>query len=199
MTSTPEFWASLSALAAIVTAVVAVWALLRQESLGRKQARPVLVPTVELRLEPTRLNFCVQNYGPSTAFDVALVFDDADKWQSSDMPKSLQDLIKMFRNPIPTWAPGQRAETIYSWSAGTPPEEDFDKIPIRFTGRISYKSDLRPWWGIGRKRFQENFTLSTELWHEAMPTPGYSDSVKGHLKRIADSTAAIKDQLRQRK
>jgi hypothetical protein len=184
-------------LAAICTAVVAVWALLRQESLSRKQARPVLIPSVELRSEPTRLNFCVENYGPSAAFNVELTFDDAALWELADMPQSLQDLIAMFGQPVPTWAPGQRAETLYSWAASMPPEGDFEKIPVRFTGRIAYRSDLRPWYGVGRVRFTERFTLSTELWHEAMPAPGYSDSVKGHLKRIADSTTAIVAQLRK--
>lgn len=88
----PEIWTAASALAAIVTAVVAVWALLRQESLSRSQARPVLVPTIELRSEPLRLNFCVENYGPSAAFDVKLIFDDAAIWMSTGMPRSLRDL-----------------------------------------------------------------------------------------------------------
>ena len=90
MNPTPEFLASSSALAAIVTALVAIWALLHQESLSQKKARPVLIPTVELRFEPKRLNFCLQNYRPSSAFDVELTFDGAQEWLTPEMPESFK-------------------------------------------------------------------------------------------------------------
>lgn len=93
---------------------------MRQESSSRRQSRPVLVPSIELRDEPVCLNFALQNYGPSAAFDVKVVFDDLDIWRTTvGMPTSVIEVGSASEDRGSTWAPGQRFETIYSWGAGT--------------------------------------------------------------------------------
>jgi hypothetical protein len=189
------FWAGVSGLGTLATAIIAIWALIRQESQSRERSRPVVLPTIELRHEPMRLNFYVENYGPSAAYDVKLTFENHEAWKAGDAEKSITELAQMFDTTVPMWAPGQRIGTLYAWSAAHS-EQDFDNIPKTVKGTVRYRGNSRHWYGA-RMRFEERFELTAEIWLLAHPEPESSDSVKGFIKKISNATNTMAGSIQQ--
>lgn len=189
------FWAGASGLGTLATAIIAIWALIRQESQSRERSRPVVLPTIELRHEPMRLNFYVENYGPSAAYNVKLTFEKHEAWARGDAEKSITELAQMFDTTVPMWAPRQRIGTLYAWSAAHS-EQDFDKIPKTVKGTVSYRGNGRYWYGA-KMRFAERFELTAEIWLLAHPEPESSNSVKGFIKEISKGTNTMADSMRQ--
>ncbi len=178
--------AGLSALAAVVTAAIAVVALGHTARDSRDRSRPMMVAEFQLAVNnDAAIDLVVRNAGPSIARDVTVTFDprlvvpdDGDRYVTPS-------LIRRYAAVIDAFAPGQEFRNVW-WSGrdkGGPDLENHEPTPDEVVVTISYR-------GIGRHTYREAFRLHINS--ILMTTRSTSStSVPGRLAGMHKSLATI--------
>lgn len=176
----------MSALAAVVTAMIAVLALGQTARDSRERSRPMMVAEFQLAANnDSAVDFVVRNAGPSIAHNVSVTFtpalvvpDDGDRYVTPS-------LIRRYESAIDTFAPGQEFRNVW-WSGrdkGGPDLQNHEPTPDDVEVTITYG-------GIGQQVYRESFRLHVNS--ILMTTRSTSStSVPGRLAGIHTSLAAI--------
>lgn len=176
MSTVTDIWsavfAGLSALAAIVTAAIAAWALFGSRADSRARSRPVIV--AELRkatlTHGTQL-LVIKNYGQSVARHVVVTLDPQMPVAGEDHGETQLPFIRQrYSAPIPVIAPKQALSNVY---VGGPGEH---QVPEQLRVMVSYVGD-------DDYKYSDTFELHTKtLGVETDSTP--SDSNNRELRQI---------------
>lgn len=187
--------AGMSALAAVVTALIAIVALSQTARDSRERSRPMMVAEFQLAANnDSAVDFVVRNAGPSIARSVEVTFtpalvvpDDGDRYVTPS-------LIRRYAAVIDTFAPGQEFRNVW-WSGrdkGGPDLQNHEPTPDEVEVTITYR-------GIGRQIYRESFRLHVNS--ILMTTRSTSStSVPGRLAGIhksLDTIAAASKQIAQ--
>lgn len=173
-------FAGVSALAAIITAIVAVWALVNQARDSRDRSRPLV--TAAFRPGPSfthgMLYLVIKNAGASVARDIAIGFDpEIERNAPSGRPRRTAEHIPMrYAKPVPVLAAGETLANIYVHMAN-----DEEEMPRQLKVSVAYADDRgRPYSG--------SFELDADLYGSATSAnPGGSD----YDKRSAQGIEAL--------
>lgn len=108
-------FAGLSALGAIITTLIAAWALRETRKDSRDRTRPVLIAQLRRAvLSHGTLDLVIANHGASSAHDVTVTFDpqieSAEALPDSDMRKWI---AQRYSSAIPQWPPGMTYSNVY--------------------------------------------------------------------------------------
>lgn len=180
----------LSALAAILTAVIAIVALTATARDSRERSRPVVMAMFRLaEHSDTSFDFVVRNYGPSAARDVEVKFDppldDEARKQSTT-----QALAERFDARIPLLPPEAEVSNVY-WSGkndGSNKLVNKLRTPAKVTVTITYK-------GTRLRRYTEVVPLDAD-WMGLATHSVSSTSTPGRMKQIAESLKNIADETK---
>ncbi|GAA4283675.1 hypothetical protein GCM10022261_12060 [Brevibacterium daeguense] len=175
-------WTAIAALAAVVTAVMAIRSLNAQKRIAKDSARPVVVPTIEADVRSGKIEFVLKNYGLTPALDLDVSFDDL----VSHGEPTLDDLGAMLRSAlshrIPVFAPGQEWRAVIAFRTV---DEDEVPIPDTFTVTLGYVGPERD------VRFGEDevpFTLSVKHLKGMVRTVHSDHDVEQRIKQVRNAT-----------
>ncbi|MBO9555582.1 hypothetical protein [Cellulomonas sp.] len=177
---------AISTIATVVTALVAIGALLAAARDSRERARPYI--TVELAPAPLSgfsAVLRVVNSGQTVARDVVLKFEPEltprePKPGSND---AIRSVARRYSEPIPNLSPGQALTN--TWQTWTD-HGVLSSAPERCTVAVSYRS--------GRRVIRESFILDTRT-VSSESDPVASNSELGSIRRVAVSLEAIKQSM----
>ncbi|WP_406025917.1 hypothetical protein OH802_05695 [Nocardioides sp. NBC_00850] len=171
-----------SAVAAIVTAVVAGWALNQQRKDSHDQARPVVIATLRPgpRTSHGSMYLIVKNAGASLARRVRVTFSPTlptAEIASSGQPAIAGPFItRRYAEAIPVLGPGEALNNIYCNLT-----HDDEGIPHQVTVAVSYEDDR------GRT-YTDTYPLDLDIYRlETFSSPGDTD----YSKRVAKATEAM--------
>lgn len=176
-------WASVSALAAVVTSFVSVLTLghIRRDS--RDATRPMVV--VELRdvpLATATMSLVVRNLGRSVARNVTITFDPPLP-QPDDIHGGLVHHVnRRYADPIPTLTPGTRLENIWRFKGDA---DQGQEVPSERVVATAVYEDTR-----GRT-YEDRYVLATDI-HEwgTLTEPSGTDD-KALRKREVKALEAV--------
>lgn len=182
----PTDW--LSAVSAVLTLAVAVWAALyakgqlgeaktareQTKKLEQEKAQPYVVVYMEESISPEFIDLVIRNYGQTAAYDVTLNINPA--------PTRTQDDAEVVELPevIPVLAPGQEWRT--HWDQAT--ERYGSSLPDRHEGTVTY-------WGRPADIYKEQ--LSSEVVLDWSIYKIRRRMVKYGLHDLAKATRDIRD------
>jgi len=134
--------AALSSFAAIVTAVVAVWALIAAVRDSHERSRPVVVAEFRLAAHNDEaFDLVVRNVGQSIARDVTVTFAPEIEAREDDARDLTSYLVERYADPISAIGPGQELTNV--WWSGVARGEDTlvnsERTPEEVTVSIGYK------------------------------------------------------------
>lgn len=160
-------FSGVSALAAILTALVALWALQGTRYDSRERTRPVIVAELsDGPLADGTQMLVIRNFGQSVASDVDVAFDPPLTNAAADKaPTNASIITARYRLPIPTFAPGMMLSNLYRTVGGPQAAEP---VPDRVKVRVAYA-------GPGDRRYQDTFDLDVALLSQAETTTGSED------------------------
>lgn len=172
--SNPDAWfAGASALAAVVTGVVAIWALVSAQKDSHDRSRPIVVARLRIgpRMSDGITYFVISNMGQSIARDVSVRFDPA---LSGDRTTDPYWIAKRYENPLPLVAPDETWVNIwYAYEEGG----DY-RPPPKTQVRVAYKDDR------GRS-YEDQFTIDNDtLAHHTEANPAGKDMEKRTVKAL---------------
>lgn len=146
---TGDTWAGLQFAVLVVAAIVAYRQVRETRRLRDDQTRPFVVVDVE----PDDFIFmiAVANLGPTMARDVRITIDPP---LTSSIKGEELDRVKMFREAIPSLAPGRRIRTILDSSISRERQE----YPDIYTVRVRYTDDT------GQRHFDDNQVIDLGLY-----------------------------------
>jgi hypothetical protein len=176
-----------SALAAIVTAVIAVLSLLSTASDSRSRSQPMVL--AEIRRAPdadTSFDLVVRNAGPTVARDVQVTFDPLLVLpdERPDESYATSWIVKRYAKPIPTLAPGQELSNTWWFGAAVGGEiQNVEPTPDLVVVRIRYR-------GRGRRWRSDDFPIDMEA-HTRGTSTVSSSSMKGRIKSIDEALNKI--------
>jgi hypothetical protein len=163
-----------SAMAAIVAAVVGIWAIINSKKDSRDKSRPVVVAELQRHREAeTHIMIVVRNAGATVAKDVVVTFDPALTTEPTDANRYANAAQRMFADPIPTMGPGQLLTN--PWY-----HKEVDGAPDRCTVTATYK-DTR------KRKFEDEYILAIAPYRASLLLSA-DDSVRGRLKIIAEQS-----------
>jgi hypothetical protein len=184
-----------SAMAAVLTAVIAIVTLISAGSDSRSRTRPVVL--AELRYakdSDTTIDLVVRNLGPTVARSVRVEFDpplEVPPIGPTGAGKPTVYLVKRYEKPIPTLAPGQKLSNTWWYGVPEGPHRvNGEPTPDQVTVRISYQ-------GRGWRTFREAYELDVDVLTLATSTMS-SSSTKGRIPTMSESLKSIADSLKQR-
>jgi hypothetical protein len=172
----------LAAVAAIITGLVAIWAIVNAKQDSRDRSRPVVI--VELGIHPDAdltITLTVRNAGPSVARNLTVSFDQPLAELAAD-GNHLRYIVKMFGEPISVLGPGQALSNPWRSSHRQEGMPDSCNVTVAYVD-----SHDRP--------YTDEFKI------DAAPLRGRlilveSDSIKGCIRRVAKEaehqTAALR-------
>lgn len=187
-----DYGAALSALAAIGTAVIAVFTLLRAVRDSRDRTRPYMVAELRLAKDSgTAIDFVIRNAGVSLARNVKVSFTPEIEVPEEGGPYVTPLVVERYRSSIPCVAPGQEFRNV--WWAGRMGRgndlENGEPTPDEFTVDITYVGARK------RQEYAEKFPLSVKNMLATTESIS-STSFKGRLKTIDASLKTVGDSLR---
>lgn len=190
-----ENGAGLSAVAAIATAVIAVWTLRDARVDSRERSRPmVLAEFRRAKHSNGTIDLIVRNAGPSIARDVKVTFDPVPVVPDTGGPYVTPYLLRRYAEPIPALAPGQELTNI--WFAGRAPNDgrhdlvNGEPTPDAVTVTIEYRGTGR------RRRYVDEFPLHVDL-IRMMTYSTSSTSLPGRMRSIDESLRSMKDSAKR--
>jgi hypothetical protein len=170
-------FAGTSALAAIVTTVVAAWALVNQSRDSRDRSRPLV--TAAFRPGPSfshgMLYLVIRNAGASVARDLTVTFNPEIKPNTpSGQPRRTAEYIpKRYAASVPVLAPGESLSNLYCHLAN-----DDEEMPRRLNVEVAYVDDR------GRP-YSASFDLDADVYGVATSAnPGDKDYDKRTARGI---------------
>lgn len=177
-------WAGVSALAAVVTTLVAIFSLNQIRKDSRDAIRPVVV--AELRDEPlvtATATLVVRNVGRSVARDVVINFDPPLPEVNSAQEGLVHPINRRYADPIPTLTPGMRLDNVWRFRGDA--DERHMAVPAdRVVATATYE-DTR-----GRT-YEDRYVLATDVFESGTyPEPGGTDQA-AMGKRTAKALEAI--------
>ena len=177
----------ISAIAAVVTGVVAIVTLIRAGSDSRQRAQPMVI--AELR--PAKdsdsvIDLVVRNAGATVARKVRVTFDPALEVpaERAQDPLVTPILIQRYAAEIPTLAPGQEMSNIY-WSGEAGPGnmlKNGETTPDRVTLTVEYS-------GLGWRRLRSSFVLDVQV----VTLTTWAVSSNSMIGRVRAIAAALDD------
>lgn len=174
------YWAAVGGLAAALTGVVAIWALVHAARDSRERSRPFVL--AEYRIPANaykRLDFVIRNAGASVARDLEVRFEPSLEPTTND--RSMRTyLIKRYMTRIPSLGPGQELSNVVLVDDEDPLGND---IPSDVVVTVSY---TRGWF----RRYRDQFRLLTDVYTNHTYATS-SDSVLGRLTQIRDELRRI--------
>lgn len=191
-----EQQAVLVAIAALVTAIIAIFALRSTASDSRERSRPIVL--AYFRLAPhndSAFDLVLHNFGTSAACDITVKFSPefGDESRKDGMVKSLAE---RYDKPIPLMPPGAEITNVW-WSLdfAAPGEgQNRHSTPDEATMTITYK-------GNRIRRYKEKVKLDTNWMKGDTSTvsstsrPGIAKRNAEALKKIADEAVTIRRRL----
>jgi hypothetical protein len=130
------FWAGVTAIAALITGVIAVVTLLAIRQDSRDRTRPVIVADLLPELfTPSTSELVVQNVGQSVAKEIRVTFEPAI---TEEMGELVAYVARRYSRVIPTMGPGRRLSNIYAHMKPGTGLADED-VPHHLVVDISYK------------------------------------------------------------
>lgn len=175
-----------TALATMVTALVAAAALRRSAVDSRERSRPMMV--AEFRLaehSEDTIDLVVYNAGQSLARDVKVTFDPMPELPSDTTGLLAPYLLLRYAEPIPTLAPGQQLTNVWYFGKPKKADENDEPTPDEVTVNIEYK-------GPGKwKRYLDRFPLHVDIVRmttyaiDSESFPGRLESIDKSLKTLA--------------
>lgn len=175
-------FAALSALAAAVTAAVAVWTLLQMREDSRARARPVVVASFRPgpRTSPGILYLAIANTGPSLARDVTIAFDPAlptATTGATGQPAIAGPFItRRYSSPLQMLGPGETLRNVYMDLRNSD-----EPMPRQLRVDILYR-DHRS------RAYRDAFNLDVEIY--AVQTDA-SPSGSDHTRRKTEALEAL--------
>ena len=180
-----------SALAAIVTAAIAIVSLVSAASDSRSRSQPVVL--AEIRRAPdadTSFDLVVRNAGPTVARDVSVSFEPPLELPAGEPPETyaLLWIIKRYEKVIPMLAPGQELSNTWWFGAAREGEiQNIEPTPDRVLIVVRYR-------GRGRRWRTEQFPIDMDA-HTRGTSTTSSSSFKGRLKSIDQAINRIADSM----
>lgn len=175
-----DYSRAISAMAATITAAIAIITLIRASNDSRLRSQPVVI--AEIRRAPdadTSFDLVVRNTGPTIARDVRVTFDPPLVLPDEEPEEHYATLwiIKRYEHAIPMLAPGQELSNTWWFGAAREGEiVNVEPTPDRVLVRISYR-------GRGRRRKSDEFPLDMNA-HTRGTSTTSSSSFKGRLRSI---------------
>jgi len=184
-----------SAIAAVVTGVIAIVTIIRTGSDSRRRSQPTIIAEVRpAKDSDTVIDFVIRNSGPTVARDLHVTFEPKIVIPEDRKHESLATpaLIRRYSRAIPTVAPGQELSNTY-WigvNGGGNKRVNGEPTPERVTVSVKYH-------GVGRRWLKESFVIDLDIitlttWSES------SDSMKNRMKSIAASLQNIAKSMPKR-
>ncbi|PWF26543.1 hypothetical protein DD236_06755 [Ancrocorticia populi] len=178
--------AGIAGIATVITALVAVFTLLRAGLDSAERTRPYVV--VEYRIPEysyRRLELVVRNAGPTAARKLLVAFDPP--FENSDFVGDMAGYVaRRYREPISTLAPGQALTSNLIADLDNEHEND---VPEILKATVTYKS---PWWRLGN--YKDAFILQRFVYTEQTFTTS-SKSVSGRLETVAKNIGGVQKEL----
>ncbi len=171
--------AGISALAAVATASIAAWALVRTSADSRDRSRPYVV--VEYRKAPQvdqYLELVVRNAGQSPARKLQVTFEPMPDGHERDQNLRAY-LIRRYAEEIPALMPGQEFTNVARMAKG---EESTSDFPHQFTATVAYRGRFKSW--------KDTFDLNAHLWFDQTYVTS-SKSPEGRLEQIAKAIRGL--------
>lgn len=183
----------LGAMAAIATAAIAVFALLRATRDSRDRTRPIVA--AELRRIPyvdSSIELVIHNFGQSAARDLRVTFDPPIPDPPADGARYVTPFLKRrYARTIDVLTPGQELGNIY-WSGRTQRDSseylNHEPTADQVTVHVEYR-------GSGRRRYRERYFLDVDV----IKTTTYAESStspESRLKQIGDAVKGVARELR---
>lgn len=188
------FWGAVNAwlsgpaggLAAVLTAIIAIFAIGQTARDAREKAQPVVVAELRYAEEArSAIDLVVRNAGPTVARSVRVTFDPPLP-EAAPKTDTTALIVERYREPIETLAPGQSLSN--TWYFGT----DANLLAIgegNYTAIVSFK-------GRGWRRISEKYVLNSHVLRQGSSATS-SDSFPGRMKTINESLKSIKDSVAQ--
>lgn len=190
--------ATLVAIAAVVTALIAIFALRSTATDSRERSRPIVLAF--FRLAPhneSAFELVVRNYGTSAASDIDVTFDPpfGDGERKDHM---ISALAERYDKRVPLMPPGSEITNVWwalDFTAPSGSGKNRYPAPDEAVMTITYK-------GNRRSRYKEKIKLDTSWMKGDTSTvsssshPGLQKQNSASLKKIADETRAARLLLR---
>lgn len=190
--------AVLVALAAVVTAIIAIFALRSTASDSRERSRPIVLAF--FRKSPhneSAFDLVVHNYGTSAASDIDVEFDPpfTAEQRNDHMVKAL---AQRYDKPVPLMPPGAEITNVW-WALdfSAPNGSGSNRYPTPDEALVSIT-----YTGNRRRRYEEKINLDTSWMKGDTSTvssasrPGLHKQNTTSLKKIADESRASRLLLR---
>jgi hypothetical protein len=179
------------AVATVITALVAIFALRATASDSRERSRPVVLALFRLAPHDDKaFDLVVKNYGQSAARKVTVKFNP-EFGEEPRKDRMTEILAQRFDATMPLLPPGVEVSNLW-WSSrpeqGSTKTVNALKTPDNVTVTISYK-------GNRIRRYKEVIPLDSR-WMKLDSSSVSSDSLKGHSKTVAQSVKVIADAVR---
>jgi hypothetical protein len=170
---------TITTIATVITALVAIGALLAAAHDSRERSRPYLAAELFPSQKSTAsIVFRVHNFGTTVARDVRVTFDPAIEATAEDDPA--RHIRLRYEQPIPHLSPGQALNNTWQTFAA---RGKVTTAPDDCIVTITYK-------GSGRRLHTDVYTLRLDaISHETEATS--SDSELGSIRRIAKALEAL--------
>ncbi|MGI8577367.1 MAG: hypothetical protein ACR2KG_05490 [Nocardioidaceae bacterium] len=168
-------FSGVSALAAILTGLVALWALQGTRYDSRERTRPVIVAELsDGPLADGTQMLLIRNFGQSVATDVDVAFDPPLTAAGDTNPPTNASIITArYRRPIPIFAPGMMLSNVYRAVTGP---EAAEPAPDRVRVHVAYL-------GPGKRRYEDTFDLDVSLLRQ-VAVPAGSDEDNRRQRQI---------------
>lgn len=176
-------WAGVSALAAVITSLVAVFTLGHIRKDSRDATRPMVVAELrDVPLATATMALVVRNVGRSVARNVTITFDPPLP-QPEDLHGGLVHHVnRRYADPIPTLTPGTRFENIWRFRGDA---DRGQEVPADRVVATAVYEDTR-----GRS-YEDRYVLATDLYEWGTLTePGGTDD-KALQKREVKAVEAV--------
>lgn len=181
---------TVSALATVATAFIAIMALLSAATDSRERSRPmVLAEFRRAENSDSTIDLVIRNAGPSVARALSVSFEPEPVLPADSSNLVTPYLLRRYRQAIPSLSPGQELTNI--WYAGRLPEnggnelQNAEPTSDAVTVHVAYR-------GVGRRRYRDEFPLHVDI--VKMTTYSTSSkSVPGRLESIDKSLRSLKD------
>lgn len=176
------FWSGVTAVAAVVTGMVAIVTLLAIKRDSRDRSRPAVVAELPpMTLARGTSELAIQNVGAGVAKDVKVTFDPE---LTEDTGQLTAFLVRRYSRTIPTMGPGRRLSNIYSQSVGDGSPEQTEPVPRDVVVTITYKD-------THERVYEDRYALALDtLRNETTSSPANTDE-RGMQRRLVQALEAI--------
>jgi len=164
-------WATFLVL--LVTALYAVRQVQAAERLRREQARPYVVPSVDVE-QQTLFMLKVENIGKTPAFNVKIRFDVPPRSEMRDVEN-----LRMLSEPIPTMPPGQRFRAY--WESSLTVFDNKRPYPHPLSYRVTVTYDDHE----GRSYGPEPYVLDFRVYEGQAAGPKGMTDLIGAVEKLA--------------